>query len=178
MVSQSIANITMRVLVNTQHTEYHDGRRTNVLQLREWPITGGPADSNTKPQVFLDGTSQFAASSELDSDEIEIHEKATTIIRLGGNWSNGRRNIKVIYDAGEGVGGTSADMPSDLEDAALQYVGWMYRLNNDRRIGVESKTKLGETVRYSPGIPKFIELLIEPYLRTEFPVSETITKNS
>lgn len=175
VASQSIENVTRRVLVTATHTEYHDGRRTNLIQPREWPITGG-ASTNGKPQVFLDdGTGDFPSTTELEDSAYWVHEMQTQIIRQSANWPLGRRNIKLIYDSGYGVAGT---MPSDIEDACLQYVAYMYRLNNDRRLGVDTKTKLGETVRYTQGLPKFILLLIEPYVRQEFPVSSVPVRNS
>jgi hypothetical protein len=178
VASQSIERVCRRVLVNATHTEYHDGRRTNMLQPREWPVTGG-ASANGKPEVFLDnGDGDFPASTALDDANYWVHEMNTQIVRTDGNWPLGQRNIKIIYDAGYGVGGDSASMPSDLEDACLQYVGWMYRMNNDRRLGVDLKTKLGETVKFTQGIPDFIDELIEPYRRQEFPVSPIPVRNS
>jgi len=176
--SQSIERITTRILVNATHTEFHDGRRTNLIQPRQWPITGG-ASPNGKPEIFLDdGTGDFPAATALDDSEYFVHELDTQIVKINGNWPLGYRNIKIIYTAGYGVGGDSAAMPSDLEDACLQYVGWMYRMNNDRRLGLDSKTKLGETVRFTQGIPDFIELLVEPYKRQEFPMSSVPVRNS
>lgn len=175
--SQSIERVTKRILVNATHTEYHDGRRTNMLQPRQWPITGG-ASVNGKPQVYFDdGTGSFPASTEVDDSEYWVHEMSTQIIRQNGNWPLGRRNIKLVYTAGYGVGGDTASMPSDLENACLQYVAWEYRQNNDRRLGVDSKSKLGETVRYTQGIPEFILELIEPYMRQEFPVAPVPVRN-
>lgn len=177
VASQSIERVTKRVLVNATHTEYHDGRRTNTLQPRQWPVTGG-ASPNGKPEVFLDdGTGNFPIATTLDDSNYFLHELDTTLIRINANWPLGYRNIKIIYTAGYGVGGDSASMPSDLEDACLQYVAWMFRMNNDRRLGIDSKTKLGETVRFTQGIPEFIEDLVEPYKRQEFPVSTVPVRN-
>ena len=176
VASQSIERVTLRVLVNSTHTEYLDGRRTNLLQTRQWPITGG-ASPNGKPEIYLDdGNGDFPISTLLDDTTYWVHEMGTQIIRRV-NWPLGYRNIKIVYTSGYGVGGASAAMPSDLEDAAMQYVGWLYRMNNDRRLGVDTKTKLGETVRYTQGIPEFIQNLIEPYVRQEFPVSNVPVRN-
>lgn len=174
--SQSIERICMRTLVNAQHTEYHHGGRTSHLQLREWPITGGPS-ANSKPQVFIDDSSNFTADTEVDDSNIFIDEMATSIVYKDGIWPRGTRNIKVIYDAGLGVGGAAAAMPSDLEDACLQYVRWQYQANNDRRHGIDQKTKNNETVRFTQGIPPFIMALIGPHVRTEFPVSTAPVRN-
>lgn len=176
VASQTIAKYCKRVLVNTDHTEYHDGRRTHVLQVREWPINGGPGGAG-KPDVFVDANSEFAADTELDADEIYVHEKGTLIYLRQGTFQKGTRNIKVVYQAGLGVGGDSASMPADLENACLDFVSWKYRQNADRRLGIEQKSKLGETVTYELGIPKFIRDQIEPYVRQEFPVSNQLVRN-
>jgi hypothetical protein len=177
VASQSIERVANRILVNATHTEFHDGRRTNTLQPRQWPITGG-ASPNGKPEIFLDdNTGTFPVSTVLDDAAYFVHELSTSIIRINGNWPLGYRNIKLIYTSGYGVGGDSASMPSDLEDACLQYVGWMFRMNNDRRIGIDSKTKLGETVRFTQGIPEFIEDHISPYKRQEFPMTSVPVRN-
>jgi uncharacterized phiE125 gp8 family phage protein len=166
--SESIARRTRRVLITTTHTEYHDGRRTNRILLREYPITGGPADGNTKPQVFLDSGSDFPASSELDTEHVRVSDEDNMILKLNGTFPLGTKNIKVIYEAGVG---TLGSLPSDLENACIEYVSWMFNRNNDRRIGIETKSKLGETITFIQGIPKFIDDLLQPYLRSEFPVS-------
>jgi len=145
------------------------------LLLREWPITGGPATGN-KPEVSLDQDSIFAAASVLDVGEYAIADEDTIIVRLGALWPLGTRNIKVVYEAGVGTLGT--DIPSDLENACIEFVGWMYKRNNDRRIGIESKTKGGETVRFIQGIPAFIDIQLEPYMRSEFPVTNAPVLNS
>lgn len=177
--SQSIERITARILVNATHTEYHNGRRTNLLQTRQWPITGGPS-TNGKPQIFFDddGSGEFTAITEVDDSEYWVHEMQTQIIRRNGNWPKGYRNIKIIYTAGYGVGGDSASMPSDLENACLQYIAWEFRQNNDRRIGVDTKTKLGETVRYTQGVPQFIRELLDPFIRHEFSGMQVPVRNS
>ena len=176
--SQSIERITSRILVNATHTEYHNGRRSNMIQTRQWPITGGPS-TNSKPQIFFDddGTGSFSGS-EVDDSEYWVHEMQTQIIRRTGNWPKGYRNIKVVYTAGYGAGGDSASMPSDLENACLQFVAWEFRQNNDRRIGVDTKTKLGETVRYTQGVPQFIMELIHPFIRQEFSNTQVPVRNS
>jgi hypothetical protein len=172
--SQNIERECRRVLVTETHTEYHDGRRSNLLQPRNWPITGG-GSTNGKPEVFFDdGTGSFPASTAIEDSEYWSHELDTQLLRVGANWPLGIRNIKIVYISGLGVAGT---MPSDLEDACMQYVGWLYRINNDRRLGVDSKTKLGETVRYTQGVPQFIMDLIQPYMKQEFPVSTHPVRN-
>lgn len=167
---------TNRKLVSQTYTEYHDGSRTNKILLRQWPILGGPADGATKPQVFVDGASLFPADSELAVNDYFVSDERTMLLRVTGMWPSGYRNIKVIYLSGLGTL-LANDLPSDLQDACLQQIVWMYRLNTDRRLGIISKSKSGETVTYSQGIPAYIDVLLEPYMRAEFAVTNSPVQN-
>ena len=56
--SELIASHCGRVLVDSTHTEYYDGRRTNKLTLHQYPVTGGAATGG-KPEVFLGSSGSF-----------------------------------------------------------------------------------------------------------------------
>jgi hypothetical protein len=163
--SSLIESHTKRVLVTTTHTEYYDGRRTNRLQLNQFPIIGGSATDN-KPELFF-GPRDFTpvAADNYDFDESDIVYFSTL--------PKGTRNIKVIYQAGLGlvdaVAGTNT-LPADLELACLNTVLWLYDSQTDRRAGKESRTKGDESVSYNLGLPQeVIELLDKGYTREEMP---------
>jgi len=167
--SQFIENFCKRKLVNATYTQYIDGRASNRILLKEWPVTGG-ASTNGKPEVFIDNSSIFGAGSEIDDVEYDVASNIE-IVRIGcarGNgsiWPKGQRNIKVIYDAGLGTTGT---MPSDIEQACLDYVLWLYDMGSDRRVGRNTKTKGDESVSFETRLPPHIELILEPYVRSDF----------
>jgi len=173
--SEMIAKRTHRILYTLTHTQYLDGSRTNRILLGEWPITGGPAAGATKPEVFIDSKSEFGSGTEVDTDEYYIDQDIALVL-VKGSFPKGTRNIKVVYEAGYGtaVGG---DIPSDLENICLEFVQYLHQKHHDRRLGIESKGKSGESVTYELGIPKYIDDWLEPYIRCDFAASNAPVTN-
>ena len=170
VASEFIENYCGRVLVEASYDEYQDGRSGNRLLLKQWPVTGGPADGGTKPEVIIDEDGVFASTDAVDvtsywvANDIEIVRK--------GMWPKGYRNIKISYTAGLGKINTVAEtntLPSDLELACLDYVEWLHTMNTDRRIGRNTKTKGDESVSFISDIPPHIAMILEKYVRHEFP---------
>jgi len=163
--SSLIESHTRRVLVTTTHTEFYDGRRSNRLQLNQFPIIGGSATDN-KPELFF-GTINLTA---VDPDSYDFDESDLVYTP---SFPKGTRNIKVIYQAGLGVVDSVAEtntLPADLELACLNTVLWLYDSQTDRRLGKESRSKGDESVSYSLGLPQeVIELLDKGYTREEMP---------
>ena len=173
--SEIIAKRTKRILYTLTHTQYLDGSRTNRILLKQWPITGGPALGATKPEVFIDGKSEFAASTAVDTDEYYVDEDVALVI-VKGSFPKGTRNIKVVYEAGYGTA-VGADIPSDLENICLEFVQYLNQKHHDRRLGLESKGKSGESVTYELGVPAYIDAMLEPYKRHDFAASNAPVTN-
>lgn len=167
--SQFIENYCGRKLVDTGYEEYLDGRAGNRLLLKQWPVTGGAAAGGTKPEVWVDEDWVFAASSLVDPSNYFVANEIELVTR--GVWAKGYRNIKVAYTAGLGsvntVAGTNS-LPSDLEQAALDYTEFLFNMNTDRRIGRNSKSKGDESVAFITDIPPHIAMILERYVRHEF----------
>lgn len=185
VASKMIESLTKRKLTDQTITEYHDGRASNRIQPREWPITGGLAAGGTKPEIFVDHNSVFPASSAIDDTRYFSDERDTNIVlNQGSVFNKGYRNIKIVYDIGLGsvsqndLDGTGTNtLPSDLVYACLQLVSWYYHSTSSERIGVKSKGKGGESVTYETKIPEHIALLLEPYERQEFPQGDVAVLN-
>jgi len=173
--SEIIAKRTQRILYTLTHTQYLDGSRTDKILLKQWPITGGPADGATKPEVFIDGKSEFGAGTEVDVDEYYVDEDIA-IVMVKGSFPKGTRNIKVVYEAGYGTAAGS-NIPSDLENICLEFVQYLNQKHHDRRLGLESKGKSGESVTYELGIPTYIDAMLEPYMRRDFAASNAPVTN-
>lgn len=163
-----------RKFITQTHTEYQDGRGSNRIMLRQWPITGGPADGGTKPELFIDSNSVFDASSAVDVTSYYVDSESEFELVLigctteGSRFPRGTRNIKVVYEAGYGTVG-AGDLPSDLVNACLDYVLWLYDRQNDRRIGRTNKSKGDENVSYEVSIPQSImNVLDNNYKRVDF----------
>lgn len=173
--SETIAKRTHRILYTLTHTQFLDGSRTNKILLKQWPITGGPAAGATKPEVFIDGKSEFASGSEVDTDEYYVEEDIALVL-VKGSFPKGTRNIKVVYEAGYGTA-VGANIPSDLENICLEFVQYLNQKHHDRRLGLQSKGKSGESVTYELGIPKYIDDMLEPYIRHDFSASNAPVTN-
>lgn len=168
--SQVFENYCKRKLTTATYTQYVDGRSSNRLMLKEWPVLGGAAAGGTKPEVFIDSSSEFGSGTELDPAGYYV-ANTFELLRIGGVWPKGNRNIKVIYNAGLGLVNTGLQtntLPSDLEQACLDYVLWLYDSKSDRRIGRNTKTKGDESVSFETGMPATIAHLLEPYVRHDF----------
>jgi hypothetical protein len=175
VASEIIAKRTKRILYTVTHTDYFDGSRTNYLQLKQWPITGGPAAGATKPEIFIDSRSLFASGTEVDTDDYYVQDDVG-ITLISGQFSKGTRNVKVVYEAGLGTA-VGADLPSDLENICLEFIQYLNQKHHDRRLGIETKGKSGESVTYELGLPAYIDAMLEPYIRQDFTTSNTPVQN-
>lgn len=173
--SEIIAKRCGRILHTATHTQYLDGSRTNRILLKQWPITGGPADGNTKPELFIDDKSYFAATTAVDVDEYFVDEDVALVL-IKGSFPKGTRNIKVVYEAGYGTA-AGGDIPSDLENICLEFVQYLNQKRHDRRLGLETKGKSGESVTYELGLPEYIDAMLEPYKRIDFAASNAPVTN-
>jgi len=160
-----------RKFITQTYTEYQDGRQSNRIMLRHWPITGGPADGNTKPSLFIDSGSVFDTGTEIDVDTYFVDSESEfelVLVGCSGKFSKGTRNIKVVYEAGLGTV-VGDDLPSDLVESCLDYVLWRYDAVNDRRIGRTNKSKGDENVTYETSVPQsIIDVLDNNYRRIDF----------
>ena len=163
--SEYFESYTNRKFITQTYTEYQDGRNSNRIMLCHYPITGGPADGATKPELLIDGGSVFLASSAVDVTNYFVDafsDSELVLIGCNGYFPRGTRNIKVIYEAGLGTV-LADDLPSDLVNACLDYVLWSYDRLNDRRIGRTNKSKGDENVSYEDSIPKSITDVLDRY---------------
>ena len=155
-----------RKFITQTYTEYHDGRRGNSLVLRHFPASQPSA-------VYDDPSWTFGADTLVDSTTYTVEKD--NVLRLKSSYfSPGNQNIKVTYQAGLGTLGT---LPSDLVLACLLYVQFMYNVTNNNSIGLQSKSKGGESISYIDGLPKHIAEMLEPYVRSEFALSGGAIRN-
>lgn len=165
--SQAIEQECNRVLKNRPAplVEYHHGRRSNLILLREFPII-------SITELRFDALSVFTDPSTLvDPATYSLADDDMSIIRKNGFFPDGTKNIKVTYDAGY------VTIPSDLEHACLWMVTWYYKIRISEDIGRTSKSKEGESLSYSQEMPNDIRECILRYKRTEMPISGSPIKN-
>ena len=160
--SQSIEELTQRVLVLTEHIEFQDGRRNDKTVLRQGPII-------QIKELWIDGGQDFTDSRfQLDPSEYAVIDDDTAVQLLKNRlFASGTYNVKIIYDAGY------ADIPSDLVQACNVYVEWMFAYNERQDVGRLAKTKGDESSSIQEEIPALVKTLIGPYVRYEFSAGPT-----
>ena len=157
VATSQIESYCDRSFITKTFIEFYDGRRSNQILLKNWPC-------ESISEIRVDNSSLFPITSILDPNTYNVVNK--TIIQFNYYKAPlGYRNIKVTYDAGYGVIGT---IPSDLEEACLSLVMLHYMKRNDRRVGIESKNKNNESIKYTQGLPKDIQEMIDQYRRLDF----------
>jgi uncharacterized phiE125 gp8 family phage protein len=165
--SEKIEQFLDRKILKRSWTEYQDGRSNDRIVLRQWPCS--------KPsELWDDASSEFTdASNMIDDDDFALEgDPAIGVVLLGGWFSRANRNIKIVYEAGYDV------VPYDLEEACLLTIEFMYDMRADRRVGVSSKGKNSESVKFLGNLPQFVTDMLMPYQRFEFGLSNIAVQNS
>lgn len=141
-----------RSFKSASRTNILDGHGTNEVVLPHYPVS-------SVTSVKIDGERVFGADTALAVTEFEVSE--TGILRLHEQrFPEGSKVVKVEYTAG------FTAIPADLQLACLFTVEWMFRTQNDRRLGRTTVTKGNETIENVPGIPKDILMVLEPFVST------------
>jgi hypothetical protein len=170
--SSLIENYLDRKLVYQQYVEYHDGRNSDRLLLKEWPAI--------KPtEIIFDQTWTFNSSNIIPVENYQLESEVMVVLK-GYKFPRGNRNIKVTYYAGYQSpvnGGSGQSMPAEIVQAAIMTVAWQYQLRADRRLGVASKGKQGESVSYVKGLPQEIAFMLDLHFRIEVPFAEVGVEN-
>lgn len=155
--SASIESMTERILYLSEHTEFQDGRRNDKTMPFQWPIV-------TVKELWIDSSQEFTdTNNQLLSTQFNVIDERQTIQLLENRrFPSGHHNIKIVYDAGYDP------IPSDLEQACLNYVEWLYLVNERGDAGRLAKTKGDESTSINQDIPTIVQMLVAPYVRQEF----------
>lgn len=166
--SSMIENYLDRKLIYNQYIELHDGRVNDRLLLKEWPAE--------KPsEIRSDTLWSFDNTTIMPPENYELDQQ-TTVVLKGYFFPRGNRNIKVTYYAGYASpvsGGGGFPLPTELNQACIMLVAWQYQLRADRRLGIASKGKQGESISYVKGLPSEISLMLDLHMRFELPFTST-----
>lgn len=158
--SQKIEQYCDRKFKKRQYTDFYDGRGNDRLLLRNWPC-----DKPT--ELWDDAGNEFTSSTNLiDAADYTVEQSSDggvgVILVNGIRFSRGNQNVKVVYQAGY------ASVPYDIEEACLFMVEYLYTMKQDRRVGVSSKGKNGESTQFRDDMPTFILDILDRYKRVEF----------
>lgn len=166
--SALIENYTKRKLTTNSYTEYFDGAGANKILLHQWPVTAITA-------VYIDADSNFDAGSQISVDDYDL-ERDIMVIYHDRTFPRGYRNIRVDYTAGYGEAAAD-NIPHDLRWACSELVAWFYNSTSNKRVGILSKGKLGESVAFEQRIPQHIQMILEQYERHEFAHANVQVRN-
>lgn len=170
--SSMIENYLDRQLIYQTHIERHDGRNNDMLLLKQWP-----AEKPT--EIASDFGWDFEASSVIESQYYEMDQEVMVVFK-NMHLPRGNRNIKVTYNAGYKSVVTPAggpNLPAEINLACIMLVAFHYQFRTDRRLGVQSKSKSGESITYVKGIPIEITSLLDLHMRMELPFTSTAVGN-
>jgi hypothetical protein len=166
--SSMVESYLDRKLIYNQYIELHDGRVNDRLILKEWPAE--------KPTEILSDTLWSFDNTTIIPPENYVIDQETTVVLKGYYFPRGNRNIRITYYAGYAspvFGGGGFPLPGELNQACVMLVAWQYQLRADRRLGIASKGKQGESISYVKGLPAEIALMLDMHVRMELPFTST-----
>lgn len=162
-----VETFTDRKILSRSSTEFQDGRRNNRILTGQWPVTAVAELWDDPESEFTDTNLQFdSADFALDGD---IGDGATGIVLLRSGTATqrqfiqGTRNIKIVYTAGY------VTVPYAMLEATMFLISFYYDKKQDKSTQIEQKNKNTETTKFLKKVPPFIDDLLMPYKRSEWP---------
>lgn len=168
-VSNYIEGQTARKLQLQLHDLKLSGDGSDELVLPHYPIlVEDESGQQVAAVASLEIDSQeIDIDAELASGDLEIDAEAGIIYRKSG-WSDGSRNIRIVYSAGYDMPGESGDnaaetIPADLELAAIRLAARVYERSTAE--GVASASPGGASFTYKDAVDDEIKETINRYSR-------------
>ena len=145
---------TGRILASQTFTEYYDGDGTNLLFLKNYPIS-------SITTIHQDSDRTFATASLVASTDYFTYADNRKLIGDGVIWLRGLQTIKVVYLAGYVIG----SIPEDLVNAVTMLVDYFYKSYDGHRFGVTSTGSETNRITYEKDIPLQIKKMLNPYIK-------------
>jgi len=146
-------------------TEYQHGRASNILVLKQYPVTAISS-------FATDSAGKFTGSETIvDPAEYTIGDDGNSLISLGSFFPKGYNNLKIVYTAGY------ATVPSDIQNACLWLVVYYHKMRENGDIGRTSKGKGDESVNILQEAPMEVKNMFSRYRRLDVPLSNAMTRN-
>lgn len=148
MASTVVEQFLGRTLTQAAFTERRSGACTDVLSVRNGPVTAVAS-------LTIDGE----AISASDGTSAGYYFQDDEIYLLGGlRFNSGRKNILLTYTGGY------TTIPADIAHATIEIAAQAYR--EKEWVGYQSKSLAGETVAFTrSGLPDSARLALQPYRR-------------
>ncbi len=125
-VQKSFESYCNRNFESASYTEYYDGQGSNILVLKQLPIT--VIDS-----IYDSTTWIWDAGSLIDSASYRIMDNNSVVFKdtiLG----NSLQNVKITYTAGY----STSTMPKDIQQACIEETGRKYTHRRDYDVTTKS----------------------------------------
>lgn len=146
---------TNRLLKARDLTEYYSGNGKNVLFVNNYPI-------NSITSLYDDTDRNYGSETEITSDYYEIlpENDKCMVVYVDSNFNEGFNNIKIIYNAGY------VTIPSDLQQACLEIIAYMYKNSEEGRMGLSSRNiGEGSIAIDVVDMPRFSSKILNQYRR-------------
>jgi len=114
-VEKEVKEYCQRDFEATDYTEYYDGDGTDTLLVDNYPI-------NSVSELYDDPDRDFGADTLIDPSDYVIYSEEGKVVLDGSVFSKGKKNIKIVYNAGY------TTIPADLEQAVIKLVAAEYLL--------------------------------------------------
>lgn len=143
-----------RHLKARETTDYYNGDGSTRLLLDQWPLS-----STTITVTVDDGTRAFTTDMQLTSTNIRCDTAIGEIQVVGQAFTEGFRNVKVVYTAGY-----SSSAEYALVSAAKDYLQLIWnRQTNRGAIGVRSESADGGSRTYETDLPWSVMKVLQGY---------------
>jgi hypothetical protein len=86
------------------------------------------------------------------------------------------QSIQVKYDAGLGL--TADSVPEDIKYAALLAIEYFYIARENRELAISSKTNNNQSYTRTPGLPKEVRDMLDPYVDHTLGIANRPQKNT
>lgn len=160
--TQRLETLTGRALKERAHVEVRSGRRSNILLLKEWPVTAVTS-------LHLDDEGIFAEETLKPASDYVLGDEGNSLILKSDFFPHGFHNIRIAYTAGYNAA-LHAGPLAELELACLWLVEWFYRHRERGDMGRTSKSKGDESVGILAEMPTMIKEIVLDYKRSEAPL--------
>lgn len=146
-----------RDFILTTYTEYYNGDGSSRLFVKNFPITAITTIHDDPARAF--GATTQIAATYIVSDVSELLN-AGIIDLLDWVFNRGKRNIKVVYQAGYST------IPSDLRNAVAKLCAREFLLQDKKLVGQVSQTVGDRTVTLNlEDMPKDVAAVLYKYTR-------------
>lgn len=149
---------TLRQIEIADITEFHDGEFQNSIILHEYPVAEDPPKTI---ELTEDDEAVAAADFVVDFDQ--------GVLRLvdGATFTQGEKNVKVVYRAGFNVTGSPVigekTLPFELRLACKVIAGRLFQLREN--LGVDQKRFEAGTIAYKSALDEDIMALLDRHKR-------------